>query len=72
MSVSSANTHAANGPGRWWRLAALAWLVVVLAMAAHQWRFWQQDRIDTDVLALLPLNEQAPDVAQATDRKSVV
>lgn len=70
MSASSAHTHAATGPGRWWRLAALAWLVVVLVMAAHQWRFWQQDRIDTDVLALLPLNEQAPDVAQATQQLS--
>ena len=70
MSAPSPHVSAATGPGRWWRLAALAWLVVVLAMAAHQWRFWQQDRIDTDVLALLPLNEQAPDVAQATQQLS--
>jgi predicted exporter len=70
MSASSAHANFVDGPGRWWRLAALAWLLVVLAMAAHQWRFWQQDRIDTDVLALLPLNEQAPDVAQATQQLS--
>lgn len=58
------------GPGRLWRLAALVWLLVMLAVAAHQWRFWQQNRVDTDVLALLPLNEQAPDVAQATQQLS--
>ncbi len=65
--AAAANDHA---PGRLWRLAALVWLAVVLVVAAHQWQFWHQDRIDTDVLALLPLNEQAPDVAQATQQLS--
>lgn len=60
----------AAGPGGWWRAAALLWLVVVLCVAGHQWRFWQQGRVDTDVLALLPVNESAPDVAQATQQLS--
>jgi predicted exporter len=45
---------------------ALTWLLVVLAIALHQWHFWHQGRLDTDVLALLPEDEQAPEVAQAT------
>lgn len=52
----------APGP---WRLAALLWLVFVLAIAAHQWQFWRGGRLDTDVLALLPTSEQAPGVARA-------
>src|SRR5690348_7273554 len=39
---------------RAWRWVALAWLLVVLAIGWHQARFWQQSRIDSDVLALLP------------------
>ncbi|WP_226858523.1 hypothetical protein [Diaphorobacter aerolatus] len=53
-----------------WRAAALVWLLVVLAVAGHQWYFWSQGRIDTDVLALLPLDEQAPDVSLATRQLS--
>lgn len=55
-------------PGWLWRTAALAWLLVLIAVGVHQWQFWQHDGIDTDVLALLPVNEQAPDVAQATEQ----
>lgn len=51
---------------RAWAIAALLWLVVVLGVGMHQWRFWQEGRLDTDVLALLPEDEQAPDVALAT------
>lgn len=65
---STAPAHAR--PSRWWRAAALLWLVVVVCVAAHQWRFWQQGRVDTNVLALLPINEHAPDVAQATQQLS--
>lgn len=54
--------------GRLWRMAALAWLLVVVAVGAHQWQFWKHDGIDTDVMALLPVNEQAPDVALATEQ----
>lgn len=53
--------------GRAWRAgAALLWLVVVLAIGVHQWTFWREARLNTDVLALLPENEQAPEVAAAT------
>ena len=63
-------TAPAPRPSGWWRMAAVLWLLVVLCVAAHQWRFWQQGRVDTDVLALLPVNEHAPDVAQATQQLS--
>jgi predicted exporter len=49
-----------------WRIAALLWLVCVLAMAAYQWQFWSAGRLNTDVLALLPASEQSPEVARAS------
>jgi predicted exporter len=50
-----------------WLLAGGLWLIVVLAMAAHQWIFWRQPgNLSTDVLALLPQDERAPEVALAT------
>lgn len=52
--------------GRGWPLLALLWLLMVLAVAAHQWQFWQAGRLDTDVLALLPRDERAPEVDIAT------
>lgn len=42
------------------RALALAWLLVVLAIAAHQWIFWRAPALDTDVFALLPQDEQVP------------
>lgn len=51
---------------RWWLLAAIVWLMLVAAVAVHQWGFWHASRLDTDVLALLPRNEQAPEVGLAT------
>jgi predicted exporter len=54
--------------GLLWRVAAVLWLLLVLAVGAHQCHFWKQGRIDTDVLALLPINERAPDVVQATQQ----
>ncbi len=59
---------AAAAPGRGWAFAALAWLVIVVIVGAHQWRFWHSNRLDTDVLALLPEDERMPEVAQATRR----
>lgn len=56
----------ADRPGWIWRFAALAWLCVVLAVGWHQWGFWQQGRVDTDVMALLPHDEQLPEVQVAT------
>lgn len=52
--------------GHGWSVLALLWLLVVAAVAVHQWRFWQAGRLDTDVLALLPQDERAPEVALAT------
>lgn len=52
-------------PAPWF---AWAWLLVVLAIAAHQWSFWREGRLDTDVLALLPRDEQRPEVAEATEK----
>lgn len=51
---------------RLWAGAAVAWLLAVLAVGVHQWHFWKDSRLDTDLLALLPQDEQAPEVAQAT------
>ena len=48
-----------------WRVAALLWFACVLAIVGHQWQFWRAGKLDTDVLALLPVQEQAPEVARA-------
>jgi predicted exporter len=61
--------HAAapTGPSRTrWRVAAWLWLALVAAVALHQFRFWQQGTFGTDVMALLPQDEQAPEVSRAT------
>lgn len=50
---------------RLWRVAALLWLLAVCGVAAHQWQFWQQGRFQSDVMALLPVDEQEPAVALA-------
>ncbi|MCP3102402.1 MMPL family transporter [Myxococcus sp. K15C18031901] len=47
---------------------ALLWTLVVLAVGVHQVLFWRSARLDTDVLALLPEDEQAPEVDAATRR----
>jgi len=44
---------------------AVAWLLVVLAIGWHQWQFWHAPKLDTDVFALLPQDEQAPAAQQA-------
>ncbi len=44
----------------------LVWLLVVLVVLAHQWTFWHADRLDSDVLALLPQDEQSPNLSRAT------
>lgn len=53
---------------RLWRWLAWAWLVVVLAVGAHQVRFWSGSNIESDVLALLPGDVQDPALTQATRR----
>jgi len=46
---------AQNPLRRWWRWLGIAWLLLLLALGAQQWRLWsEQSRIDTDILALLP------------------
>ncbi|MDR2851833.1 MAG: hypothetical protein LBV61_02050 [Burkholderiaceae bacterium] len=49
-------------------MLALAWLLVSLAAAGYQWRFWQSDRIDTNILALLPLNPGERAINEVTQR----
>jgi len=53
---------------RVWRWLALAWLLAIIMLAAYQWRFWQHNRIDNDVLALLPLDVGERAVNDATRR----
>lgn len=44
--------------GRWRRVAPWLWLACVVAVALHQWQFWQEDRLQTDLFALLPHDER--------------
>jgi predicted exporter len=39
---------------RLWPALALAWLLAVAALGAHQVGFWREARLDSDVMALLP------------------
>lgn len=55
------------------------WLLVVLALALHQWHFWQAPRLGADVFALLPQDEQMPaaqlamkQLTQQAERRVVV
>ncbi|MDB5857879.1 MAG: hypothetical protein JWQ76_1568 [Ramlibacter sp.] len=59
-------THLPAAPAQPWRLAALLWLAFVLVVVVHQFQFWRAGRVDTDVLALLPASEQAPEVGRAS------
>ncbi|WP_235844738.1 MMPL family transporter [Cupriavidus agavae] len=40
------------------RWLAVGWLLLVLALVAHQLQFWRASRLDTDVMALLPTSER--------------
>lgn len=68
LSVEANHTLADDEPGWMWRAAAVLWLVVVLLVGWHQWTFWQSSNINTDVLALLPNNQEAPEVDAATQK----
>ncbi|KRA51330.1 hypothetical protein ASD77_17265 [Pseudoxanthomonas sp. Root65] len=59
---------ASGRPLRGWRWLALAWVLVLAAVAWHHVQFWQAPRIDTDVLALLPQEAGDPAVGEATRR----
>lgn len=52
------------------RWPAILWAIVVLAVIVQQVQFWQGSRLDTDVLALLPEDEQAPVIGIATRKLS--
>ena len=49
-----------------WQVAAWLWLAFCIVVAAHQFTFWRHAQFDTDVMALLPQDEQAPEVGRAT------
>jgi len=49
-----------------WQAAAWLWLAVCVVVAVHQWTFWRAPHFTTDVMALLPQDEQAPEVGRAT------
>jgi predicted exporter len=51
-----------------WHGLALFWLLLVALVAGHQWQFWHAANLDSDVLALLPQDEHAPEVSAATRR----
>ncbi len=77
--MTEPSIHANDRLRRTWRWVALAWLLVVLAVGWHQWRFWHASRIDSDVLALLPqqpgereLNDVTRRIADAGARQMVV
>lgn len=40
------------------RVLAIGWLLLVMALVAHQVQFWRASRLDTDVMALLPTSER--------------
>ncbi|MFZ2237823.1 MAG: hypothetical protein WAV67_15820 [Dokdonella sp.] len=50
------------------RTLALVWLLLVLAITAHNAWLWTGDRLEleTDVLAMLPQDDREPDVAEVT------
>lgn len=50
------------------RTLALIWLLLVLAITAHNAWLWTGERLklETDVLAMLPQDDREPDVAEAT------
>ena len=49
-----------------WQVAAWLWLACCLVVAVHQWTFWRASHFGTDVMALLPHDEQSPEVGRAT------
>lgn len=64
--MSEASLQPTMTATRLWRIGAVLWLLAVLGVAVHQWQFWQQGRFQSDVMALLPDDEQEPAVSLAT------
>ncbi len=44
------------------------WALVVLALIGHQWQFWHSARLDTNIMALLPEDEQQPAIHASMQR----
>ncbi len=65
MSAIPPHADAPIRPLRW-KVAAWLWLAVCAMVGVHQWQFWHGSHFGTDVMALLPLDEQAPEVGRAT------
>ena len=63
MSLDAASRPVRRLP---WQVAAWLWLACSVVVAVHQWHFWRAAHFDTDVMALLPQDEQAPEVGRAT------
>ena len=63
MSLNDAERPVRRWP---WQVAAWAWLALCVLVAAHQFTFWRNGHFGTDVMALLPQDEQAPEVSRAT------
>ena len=63
MSVDDASRPVRRLP---WQVAAWVWLALCIVVAVHQWTFWRSSHFGTDVMALLPQDEQAPEVGVAT------
>ena len=49
-----------------WQVAAWLWLACCVVVGVHQWTFWRASHFGTDVMALLPQDEQSPEVGRAT------
>ena len=45
---------------------AILWSVVVFSICWHQWQFWSNPNLDTDIFALLPSDPSEPAVEGAT------
>lgn len=58
MSNVAGGVAMQGGITRLARGLAIVWLLIVLAMIAHQVQFWRGSRLDTDVMALLPTSER--------------
>lgn len=54
MSNAAGGLAMQGGLTRRDRVLAIAWLLLVIAVAVHQLQFWRASRLDTDVMALLP------------------
>lgn len=82
MTEAGSAAFSLESDQRWrarWRWVAVAWLLIVLAVGAHQWRFWQHPPIDSDILAMLPrdasdvlLSDATEHIADASSRQLVV